>query len=580
LLRNLPRFAPLSVLHWGAVDPRKTAVVTATTQRGTDDRPMQARLLAPDRWPGRLRRSRLGATRRFALSVWVLTFVILCARNTFVFNVRIYEDGDAAANSILVDKALRFHLLVGHYSRVGFHHPGPAYLYVQAAGQRLAHGLLHLTPSPYGGQLVGVFALNAAFVACAGLVLRRRLGSGPLAWAGVATVLVFLAGHGVLASSWMPHLNVAPFVLLLVASAGVAAAGLADLPLVVLAAGFLVHGHVSFLSFVAIDFALLAGWGWYAGRGRRRELLAAGRSPLIVSGLLATLFVAPMALDLLLHWPGQWGLYWRYLHLPGHTHGLGAAWQFVEWFWSAGPAGPILFAVAAALGVTLAFREPDRSRRRFLLASVAVAAVATIAFLGYVMRGVDLLPEHYIGYFYWAVPLQLIVVAVVGMGGQLVRARPRTTAGNVLLAAASLVALIVTATLPGLVAPGDNQIGSANLHFGRSYLPQLVAAVRADPSVRSGAGQLGPSGMVNLAFPHDIWPAAIGLVEQASREGLHVCAANPRWANMFTGKVCPQPAEVRLVLMRPDGARPTIAGRVIWRDASLVAVVPPGHTRP
>ena len=72
---------------------------------------------------------------------WVMTapavalFVLLCVRNRFLFTTRLYEQADMGANSILIEQARHFTLLVGNYSRDHFHHPGPAYLYVQAAGE-------------------------------------------------------------------------------------------------------------------------------------------------------------------------------------------------------------------------------------------------------------------------------------------------------------------------------------------------------------------------------------------------------------------------------------------------------------
>ena len=63
--------------------------------------------------------------------------VLLCVRNRFLFTTRLYEDADMGANSILIEQARHFTLLVGNYSRDHFHHPGPAYMYVQAAGESL-----------------------------------------------------------------------------------------------------------------------------------------------------------------------------------------------------------------------------------------------------------------------------------------------------------------------------------------------------------------------------------------------------------------------------------------------------------
>src|SRR5215469_12305675 len=101
--------------------------------------------------------------------VWTVPFVtvlgVLLVRNAFIFTTRLYEDADMGANSILIEQARRFTLLVGNYSRDHFHHPGPAYMYVQAAGESLFWTWLHLVPTAWNGQLLAAYALNAAFVA-------------------------------------------------------------------------------------------------------------------------------------------------------------------------------------------------------------------------------------------------------------------------------------------------------------------------------------------------------------------------------------------------------------------------------
>src|SRR5215471_11264585 len=83
--------------------------------------------------------------------VWAVPFAVLfgvlCARNRFLFPTRLYEQGDAGANSILIEQARHFTLLVGNYSRQRFHHPGPAYMYVQAIGEYLFQNALHLVPT-------------------------------------------------------------------------------------------------------------------------------------------------------------------------------------------------------------------------------------------------------------------------------------------------------------------------------------------------------------------------------------------------------------------------------------------------
>ena len=81
-----------------------------------------------------------GSVPRWAVaaSSFVVLLAVLVARNAFLFSNRYYEIGDQGANSILIEQARHFKLLVGNYSRLGFNHPGPAYLYVQAWGEELS----------------------------------------------------------------------------------------------------------------------------------------------------------------------------------------------------------------------------------------------------------------------------------------------------------------------------------------------------------------------------------------------------------------------------------------------------------
>jgi len=76
---------------------------------------------------------RLAAGRRpwwIWAAPFALVLAVLVVRSRFLFTDRFYEDVDAGANSILIQQAMHFTLLIGNYSREGFNHPGPAYMYV------------------------------------------------------------------------------------------------------------------------------------------------------------------------------------------------------------------------------------------------------------------------------------------------------------------------------------------------------------------------------------------------------------------------------------------------------------------
>ena len=99
---------------------------------------------------------------RVARRSWVLLLVataafggLLVARNLALFAHPVYEDGDAATNSLLVVKAKRLELAHGHYSRLGFYHPGPALLYVLAGAEWVLHDRLGVVPAEHNAHIVG-----------------------------------------------------------------------------------------------------------------------------------------------------------------------------------------------------------------------------------------------------------------------------------------------------------------------------------------------------------------------------------------------------------------------------------------
>ncbi len=384
-------------------DERETAVraVTAGTAR------------VPPR-PRRLRPWQVGAASLAAL------LAVLCVRNGFLFTTRLYEDADMGANSILIEQARHFTLLVGNYSRDHFNHPGPAYMYVQAAGESLFWAFLHLVPTPWNGQLLAAYALNATFLS---LVVGMAYGwtrSLRGAAAAFAVMAGFAAAHpAVLSTDWMPYLYVPAYIAFIAASASVAAGFLRHAWIMALAAWFLIHGHACFLFFVpVISLAVLAAVLW----PRRRRLRAAARSffgtqrrvwvPVVA---ISAVFALPIILNLALHWPGQFGDYLTYTsssRAGGHsvaqaTHdALWYWWPFRSW-WAPGGG----YAIAAVVTGWLA---PARLRR-FLIALLAVNAVSSLAFGYYAANGIDVLSEHYVGYFYWSAPVVTLLVIALGV---------------------------------------------------------------------------------------------------------------------------------------------------------------------
>lgn len=418
-----------------------------------------------------------------------------------------FEDGDFAANSILIDSALSFELFHGNYSRAGFYHPGPALLGAQATGQAIVHDGLGLVPTPYNGHLIGILALNAALLGLAASILFRNTES---LWSVAILVVASLAFSlafgtpglgGLLTSTWMPHVYVWPYLLLLISSASVAIGRGDDIWKLMLAGGLLVHGHVSFFLPVAAFFAsAVIAWGirtgkdWHRALNRRQVLAAIG---------VLTVFALPLAIQVISDFPGQFDDYATYIRetdLP--TRGLESIARFVAQYWGFGAVGtaliPVLFVAALASAIT----SPRQAGRVFGTALVMACAIASLTTAVYAFSGVDDLTHEYLALFYTATP---ILIWTVLASNVLDRATPgRPWLGAVAISALVLAPAIVMSQPGSQSLYGGSEVGEANVAVNRAFSDTEPLAL--------------------ILQEHEVWPAAVGLVEQAARDGRPICA--------------------------------------------------------
>ena len=233
-----------------------------------------------------------------------LVFLALAANNAHeLFRTRLYEIDDEAADTLLVHDARDGRALTGHYSRWGFRHPGPAFFYCYAAGEALFYDALGWVPTPFNAQLLAVLALQAGFFAMALGICAS--------WLPPATARIFLClalvlatcwfanggSNGAFLSVWPAEVLALPLLCLLAASASVAAGGGNHLPAVVVAGGFLVHGHVAQPLFV-VPLTLLGYGGLILKTWPQAPWRRFPRAHVVAAGLLA-LFLLPLALDAL-----------------------------------------------------------------------------------------------------------------------------------------------------------------------------------------------------------------------------------------------------------------------------------------
>ena len=488
--------------------------------------------------------------RRRPWWVWAVPFAalfaLLCVRNRFLFSARLYEQGDGGANSILIEQAKHFTLLVGNYSRERFNHPGPAYMYVQALGEYLFQNALHLVPTAWNAHMLSVFALDCAFVALAvGVVYGwTRSLRGAAACLAVFTGFA-IAYPPIVNSDWMPYMYVLAYMVFILAAGSVAAGRAQDAWIFALTGWFLIHGHACFLLFVpAVTVAVLVAVLWRRRVRGARGVRGGGQPPrgqggsrgdrppwLTQLAVISALFALPIAVNLVLHWPGDFG---KYISYGGSGraggHGVRQVAEYALWFWwphHHAWLAPLLGYLVALAAVRWLSPAP---LRRFLLALLAVNVVSSLAFLLYAAVGIDNLNAYYIGYFYWSAPLVTVLVIVLAAleavprpGAEGSRLAARLSTGVALLAAVAAIAML--AVIPGTRTGSTNDIDES--------LPHVVATLAARAQGRT----------IVLHIDGPAWVETAGFLVQAERSGVKACLHDPWYAFLMTKQFICTPAQ-------------------------------------
>jgi hypothetical protein len=310
------------------------------------ERTREALPTGPRRPPGRLL---FGA----ALVAALLPFVVSGVDVVVDAGTGYHPTADLAAIELQTRDVGRHAVLVGPYSREGFHHPGPALYYVLALPY-------HLSDSNSVGLLLGALAINGLAVVGMALV-ARRLGGLTLALCTLVLVglLVRALGPNFLRDPWNPYVTVLPLGLLVFLSWAMHH-GEAWTPAAAAAvASFLVQSHLGY-ALVALGLLAWGGAGWLRAvlrdgdplRGsRRRRLAPAGLATVAVLGVMWL----PPLIDVATRSPDNVQRIGDYLGDPHDLHNLKESYRVVtdqlsarpEWL--AGPERPALTGEVAAL---------------------------------------------------------------------------------------------------------------------------------------------------------------------------------------------------------------------------------------
>jgi hypothetical protein len=344
-------------------------------------------------------------------AIFILTAATLIYSNNENINLDNYERGDYAANSLLIIDAKSFDLLTGNYSRVGFNHPGPAILYVLAAGEKLFFDFWGLVSNPFSGQLIAVAFYNALWICLLASLLLSIYQSVNSALLSLSAFLFVtsLLWEPFFLSIWFPHLYFLPFSVFLIACARLAQGEADSLGVLALSSGVLFNGHVAFVPILGLILILSISWNFKFYRNEKEffiissYFLKKNKASVLFACTTFIFLLLPFILMTIKYFPGPSADYINFA-AGRPANSIWQSLKYVSVYW--GGIAPMVVGVA----ICVVFLNCNTNKSETLIGAKTVSWVlisATVAIISYAKFGIDKLDEPYMGFFYYSVPALL-----------------------------------------------------------------------------------------------------------------------------------------------------------------------------
>lgn len=501
---------------------------------------------------------------------------------------RVVLYGDQALLALGARKAAQFHELLGPYSRMGFHHPGPVLLYLLAP-------FVHLFGASGAALYMGAVTLNMAVLVTAAVFVWRRCGALAALWTAMSIDLFAIClGPATLREPWNPYLVVAPTILLMLLWAAAISSGSAVCAVWALVVGScIVQSEISTAPTVTLLSVVMLA------RVARAHRLTTARgtvawTPAGWGGLTGLVSVwIPPVLEIFVDHPSNPQRIWDFFTGPHTQPGWGPALRVAGDALTVVPfgnheyvlalhrselelvAGAVVTLTVAVLAVWVGLRRAE-SFSVCLVAGVALAGVTGALSLGRSAGPVYL----YFALWLSVVPTVILVALGLGLftpthpGNFRFPASPAFVVALMMLAAAtSMWALSLDLTAP----TADHTIGSgpwpsadAASRQGRvrtvavtSLFDRATLAVLR-PSDRSATFTIGSSAL---------WPYAAGVVLSLEEHHLQTRVAPASWTLYFgdgTQSGAASTVQFALYPERDSSAVMNFGGAVIARSNGAV----------
>lgn len=215
-----------------------------------------------------------------------------------VFLGQLYPVGDIAADMLLTNRISdEGYLLVGHYSRWEFNHPGPFFIYINWFSEIL-FGWLSISREQTW-QLGSIF-LNTTFLVYFAFSFSKYL---EVKYKNIFSCLLILITIGYIGldivSLWMPSRLLTPYLVFIVSLLHLSRGNFKYLIPASFCTGILVHGYAT-MPFFTIPLLIIGTVLGYLLNNRFRELYSQYKY-FAVSFFISLVFVSPLILDYFIH---------------------------------------------------------------------------------------------------------------------------------------------------------------------------------------------------------------------------------------------------------------------------------------
>lgn len=420
-----------------------------------------------------------GGARRAAVVAAVVFLVVL---TKFILsawgylNDELLPYGDAAADTLLVERARHGLLLTGHYTFLGVNHPGPFFLSLRYLSEVLVGRFFDGTMAPH---LIAGMATAAAFLGLAAAAVDELAGRGRdgliAAALTLAAALLQHGGYSGIVTLFMPEVIVVPFLALALTALTTMRGSAAGLVACTVCAAALVHAYIPSAPIAAAVWATAA----IVGRRARRRAGEAGfpRPAMMLAAAIIAAFAAPILLDIALNPPGN---IMRILDLALQGVTEPGQQERKLWLYLANNLlhlRPFLWLVLiAGLAASLRSRRGLSLWRDLAVVSGLVLGLTMIEFIRAPANF-----KYYSGFFLVALPLAGVLAAAVVAAPMLTR-RPAATA--VAVAASVLIFVLVPVKTNWDTRQANPRIKAVAAAVAAATPPGETAVFIAGPEVK------------------------------------------------------------------------------------------------